>query len=82
MSVYKDVVSFVVLGDTISLISDETSHGLNTVAEINDRYHYLGNEFPGIAAAIFAWQELNGRDLTNEELHQIMVDNHLISEGI
>ncbi len=82
MSVYKDLVSFVVLGDTISLISDETSHGRNTVAEINDHYHYLGDEFPSIATAIFAWQEVNGRDLTNEELRQVMVDNHLISEGI
>lgn len=82
MSVYKDPVSFIVLGDTIILISDETSHGLNTVAEINDNYHYLGSEFPGVAAAIYAWQEANGRDLTNEELRQVMVDNHLISEGI
>ncbi len=82
MLVYKNCVAFVVMGDLINLISDETSYGRNTVAELNDRYHYLGNEFPSVAAAILAWQEINGRDLTNEELHQVMVDNHLISEGI
>ena len=82
MLVYKNYVSFIVLGETINLISDETSHGLNTVAEMNDHYHYLGEEYPSIASAIFAWQEVNGRDLTNEELRQVMVDNHLISEGI
>lgn len=79
---YKNYISFIVMGAVINLISDETSYGRNTVAEVGDKYHYLGDEFPGIAAAIFAWQEINGRDLTNEELHQAMVDNHLISEAI
>jgi hypothetical protein len=82
MSVYKDYISFDIMGDKVSIISDETSHGRNTVAEIDGNYHYLGDEFHGIAAAIFAWQEVNGTDLTVDELHQIMLDNHIISEGI
>lgn len=82
MIVYKDYVTFTVLGEEIHLISDELDHGRNTVAEIKNRYHYLGNEYPTISTAIFAWQETNGRDLTSEELRQVMVDNHLLSEAI
>jgi hypothetical protein len=82
MIVYKNYVTFNVLGLEINLISDETEHCLNTVAEINNKYHYLGSEHPTISGAIFAWQETNGRDLTSEELHQVMVDNNLLSGAI
>jgi hypothetical protein len=82
MIVYKDYVTFQVLGLEINLISNETEYGRSTVAEMPDHYHYLGNEQPTIAAAIFAWQEVNGRELTEEELRQVMVDNHFISAAI
>lgn len=82
MIVYKDYIVFTVLGEEIALISSETAYGQSTVAEINGQYHYLDNELPTIASAIFAWQELNNRDLTSEELHQVMVDNQLISSAI
>lgn len=82
MIVYKDYVAFTVLGEEIAIISSETAYGRSTVAEINGRYHYLDDELPGVAAAIYAWQEVNNRDLTNEELHQIMSDNKLISNAI
>ena len=80
--VYKDYVVFTILGEEINLISSETAYGRSTVAEINDQYHYLDDELPSIAAAVFAWQELNNKDLTNEELEQIMADNKLISSAI
>jgi len=82
MIVYKDYITFQVLGQEINLISSETEYGRNTVAEMPNQYHYLGDEVPNIAAAIFAWQEVNGRDLTEEELRQVMVDNGLISAAI
>jgi hypothetical protein len=82
MIVYKDYVVFTVLGEEIALISSETAYGQSTVAEINGQYHYLDNELPTIASAIFAWQELNNRDLTSDELHQVMTDNKLISGAI
>ena len=82
MLVYIDCKTFKILEQDIDLISDLTAYGRNTVAKIDDCYYYTGDEFPGIAAAIFAWQEVNGRELTNEELKQVMVDNHLSSEGI
>lgn len=82
MLVYKDHITFTIMEKEINLISDETVYGRNTVAEIDDQYYYLNDEFPSIATAIFAWQEVNGRDLTSDELHQVMIDNHLISAGI
>jgi hypothetical protein len=82
MLVYKNYLVFKILGEEVNIISDETAYGRNTVVEMKNVYHYMGEEFPGVAAAIFAWQEVNGRDLTNEELHQIMSDNNFISQGI
>jgi len=82
MIVYKDYVTFTLMGKEINLISNETVYGLSTVAEINNHYQYMGNEPPNVATAIYAWQEVNGRDLTNEELRQVMLDNHLISDAI
>jgi hypothetical protein len=82
MIVYKDYVTFTVLGKEINLMSEELDTGRNTVAEIDDQFHYMGNEYPTISTAIFVWQEVNGRDLSNEELRQAMVDNNLLSQAI
>ena len=82
MIVYKDYVTFTVLGKEINLISEELCAGRNTVAEVDNNYHYMGNEYPTISTAIFVWQEVNGRDLSNEELRQAMVDNNLLSQAI
>lgn len=79
---YKDCVTFTVLGTKIVLISDETSHGRNTVAEINNQLYYLGDELPNIYSAVITWQEVNKRDLTQQELDQIMDDNKLISSAV
>jgi len=49
---------------------------------MDGRYLYLGKELPHIAAAILAWQMVNAHELTNEELRQVLMENHLIFEGI
>jgi hypothetical protein len=82
MIMYKDYVVFNVLGQEIALISDEPSYGRNTVAEINGHYHHLDNELTTVSSAVFAWQEVNKRDLTSEELHQVLVDNQLICSAV
>lgn len=82
MFVDKSYMTFTVMGEELGIISDETSYGRNTVVEIKNRYHYMGDEPSNVATAIFAWQEVNGRELTSEELHQVMVDNHLVSAAI
>lgn len=78
----KNYMSFKVMNEVLGLISEETAYGRNTVVEIGNRYHYMGDEPPNVATAIFAWQEVNGRELTSEELRQVMVDNHLVSDAI
>jgi hypothetical protein len=82
MIVYKNYVTFTVMGKEINLMSEDLEHYRNTVAEVDGQYHYMGPEGNSIATAIFAWQEVNGMELTNEELKQTMIDNHLISQGI
>lgn len=78
----KSYMTFKVLTEVIGIISEDTSYGRNTVVELSDHYHYMGSEPPNVATAIFAWQEVFGRDLTSEELRQVMVENHIISEAI
>lgn len=82
MIVYKNYQVVNILGEEVNVISDETAYGRSTIVEIGKNFHYMGEEFPGVAAAIYAWQEVNDRDLTNEELQQIMEDNSLVSQAI
>lgn len=82
MIVYKDYATFSILGTEINLISEELYSGRNTVAEMNDAFHFVGNEYPTISTAIFLWQEINGRDLSSEELRQTMKDNNFLSEAV
>ena len=82
MIVYKNYVTFTILGEEIILYSDETSYGRNTVAEIDGHYHYLDSEPPNVASAIFAWQEYYNKELTSEELRKVLVENQLLSEAI
>lgn len=82
MIVRNDGTLFKVLDQEIWLYSEDLGYDRNTVADMNGYFHYMGNEPPNVATAIFAWQEVNGRDLTSEELRQVMADNHIISAGI
>jgi len=82
MIVYKDYVTFSILGEEINLISDETDYGQITFAEIGGQYFYRGQVQPNVSAAISAWQDIFGREVTMQELHQVMIDNHLSSEAI
>lgn len=80
--VHKDYVSFTIMGEEIPIFSSETAYGLSTVAEINGQFYYLDSELSAITAAVFAWQEVNNKDLTADEIHQVMVENKLISDAI
>lgn len=82
MTVYKDHVTFSILGEEIYLISDETVYGRNTVVEIQNCYHYLGHIIPDITAAIAIWQKVNGRNLNEKEIDQVLLDNNYISSTI
>jgi hypothetical protein len=80
--VRHDCKTFTVLGQAIHLYSEVLESGRSTVAEINGQFHYLGTEYPTVSSAIFTWQDINKRELTNEELRQVMIENNLISQGI
>jgi hypothetical protein len=80
MIVYDSGILFKVMGEEVRLYSEEFEHRYNTVAEINHFFHHMGNEPNSISTAIFAWQEVKGRDLTTEELRQVMIDNGLLSD--
>ena len=82
MIIYENHLTFSVLDTKVLLFSETLETGINTVAEIGQRLHYLGHEQPTIAAAILAWQEVNGRELTDEEFKKVLVDNHLTSDAV
>jgi hypothetical protein len=73
--IYKNYETFLLLGEELNLISDETDQGLNTVAELGDLYHYMGQEPVSLTAAVIAYQEIKGRFLTDEELDKVLADN-------
>jgi hypothetical protein len=70
--------TFIVMGQSIILISDECAYGLNTVANMGDMFYNMGKEPATISTAIFMWQEVNDRMLTTQELRQVMIDNNFI----
>ena len=75
---YNDCVAFLVMGQEVNMISDETDYGLSTVAEIDNQYIYLGQCLPDIKNAILAWQDFNDKEVTQQEMHQILIDNGLL----
>lgn len=82
MIVFKDYTIFTIKGQEVRLISDEIGVSYNTIAEINNIYYYMGNEFPNVLAAVLAWEKMNDESLNSEELHQVMIDNKLVSDAI
>ena len=83
MIIYHKSTPFSVMNNTVFLYSEELNNGIiSTVAEMNNEIHYLGDESVNIATAILAWQEIMGRNLTSEEVNQVMIDNNLISQGV
>ena len=77
MTLYKDYISFNILGAKISIVSDVLDIGINTVAMVGSFRYYLGHEQPTIAAAMLTWQFLNDRTLTDFEFKQVLRDNNL-----
>lgn len=74
---YKNYISFKILDATVNLISEENDNVRNTVAEIDGKYYYLGDEFPNVTAAVIAWQEFYDSELSEDQILQVMKDNNL-----
>lgn len=82
MIVFKDHISYLILGKEVNVISEYMEYGYNTVVEIDNTYHYLGPNYPDIATAIAIWQKINGKELTLKEIDQVLMDNNLISGAV
>lgn len=78
--VYKNYISFNILGDEINVISDLTEYGINTIIEANNQYYYLGPEPGNLESAMFVWQDLNQRDLTLDEFNQVVEANSHLTQ--
>lgn len=77
MIVYKNYTVYKILNVDVNLISDQTDYGIHSVAEINDKYFYLGPQSDNILAAIFAWELFSGRTISDEEFAQSLDDNEI-----
>ncbi len=80
MLVYKDYNTYKILDTVINVISSETDYGPYLIGEIDDEYHYLDSGACELTAAVLLWQSTNGRELTNDEMFQIIEDNKISSE--
>jgi hypothetical protein len=84
MIIYKDYITFNILGKEVNLISQEnvlwTHNSFHTAAEIENNILYLGDIFPNIEAAIFAYQDYFKCTLTPEQINQVMIENNFNKE--
>jgi len=75
MLVYKDYVTFNILGASIDLISCDVNSNNYVVAAMGNRFYYLGDEVPDLAAATYAWLKFTGKSLSAEDKQKIFSDN-------
>jgi hypothetical protein len=73
-----DCIVFQILDTIIRLYSEKLDYGVNTVAELDDKFYYLGSELPTIGSAIFAWEYINNRSLTEVEFKQVLMNNNIL----
>lgn len=76
MIVYSNYLSFKILGKNINIFSEDTDYGRNTIAEVDDIYHYLGDVEPTVETAIALWQKLNGKELSEDEMIDSIIEGY------
>ena len=90
MEDYTEFVSFNVLGDKVNVLCTDTVYGISVVAEIKDKFYYIGlvhehiesgrmspnvDTKPNLGFAAIAWQEYFGRRLSETEILTVAEDN-------
>jgi len=80
MLIFKDCITYQILEKEITIFSDETAYGRNTVAEIDNYYIYWGAEPWTISTAILSYERHYNRELMPAELRQVLLDNNFISQ--
>lgn len=78
MLIRKDCKTYLIAGTEVNIIYDIEGVYAISVAMIDDKIYYLGIEGDNISSAIFAYQEVNNRELTGDELKQALIDNKLL----
>jgi hypothetical protein len=76
MIIYNNSISFKVLDQEITLISDDSSYGRVTFAEVDNKFIYLGNVNPDIQTAISLWEKINKRSLLKEEIIDVTIEGY------
>lgn len=74
-NLFDDVTYFKVFDNNVGLISTETSHGWQTVADFGDSYYYMGDQLITLETAINAWQEYYNIELTQGEIEYVLIEN-------
>lgn len=77
MEEFSDFITFIVKGVTVNVVCTNTDIGINTVAEIDNHYYYLGQVKPDVSAAISAWQYMSGKQLSNKEFNEVVRENSI-----
>ena len=72
-----DVQKYIIQENGIELFNSETAYGNQTVAIVNNRYHYLGDQALSIMTAIVYYEKLNNMIFTTTEIGQIFIDNKI-----
>lgn len=80
--IFRDYISFNILEQPVHLISNETCYGQQTVAEVNEQHFYLGHADWTLSTAILVFERVYGRELTKEEVSQVLRDNNFTSQGV
>ena len=75
MQEFSNFTRYDILGTEVFLLSIETDCGNTTIAEINEKYYYIGELDINLTSAGYAWQYFSDRDLTVNEWDQILEDN-------
>lgn len=72
---YNNAIFYHVQGLEIELISDMTAYGYQVIAGIEKTYYHIGDQLVNLQTAIKAWEMLNKRHLTQEEIIEVHIEN-------
>jgi hypothetical protein len=82
MIIYNTALIYHVCGTSIELFLNETAYGWSVVAEVNNLYHYLGDQLANLHTAINLWQQINNKVLSQEEFELVLIENGTKSQAV
>ena len=70
----KDLINFKIKDKKVAFISDYVNNAINTVAEMDNQYYYLGSDEPDLNSAVRLYESVFGK-LSKEELRFSLESN-------